>query len=177
MIKLFKKEKEMLLTVYDWLSPQVTSIETEFGCGYCSCYVPDIVGVVFDMAEVAKLKRQRPIARSRTRQLIAEKRIPKLFHSDLIAVELKLKNFVEAYFQAKIYQSFGFKTYIAMPEPVYRKLPAIRVKVMMYDGIGFITVGEQCKVRIEAKPSLTFNLEDEIQIVDRLICRYRGKVK
>ncbi len=103
----FKKENEMLPIVMDWLRPQVTSIETELECGFTGRYIPDIVAITFDKEAVSRLKRQTPMQRQRIRKLINENRIPKKYHTDMIAVELKLRNFVEAYFQAKIYAHYA----------------------------------------------------------------------
>lgn len=170
---MFAKEKEMLKVVSDWLKPQVTAMETELYCGFAGEYVPDIVGITFDMQKVSQLKRQNPMPRSRIRKLLAENRTPQIYHTDLIAIELKLSRFVDAYFQAKMYAHFGFRAYIAMPNPVYFKLSTIRKKVLENDGIGFIGVGEKCTELLKARRAVNFSLEDEIQIADRLICRYR----
>lgn len=175
--RMFTKEKEMLEIVKDWLRPQVTAMETELYCGFAGEYVPDIVGITFDMKKVSQLKRQNPMPRSRIRKLLAENRIPPTYHTDLVAVELKLRNFVEAYFQAKMYTHYGFRAYIAMPHPVYFKLSTIRRTVLENDGIGFVEVGEKCKEILKARPATCFSLEDEIQIADRLICRFRGRPK
>ncbi len=173
-LRYFAKEKDMLETVQDWLRPQVTSMETELGCGYAACYIPDLVGIKFEMAKVVNLKRQNPMSRCRIKDLIKVNRVPEMFYSDLVAVELKLRNFVQAFFQAKKYAYFGFRSYIAMPEPFfYNKLDRIRREVMEQDGIGFLQVGEECKEMIKARPAVHFSIEDKIQISDRMICKFR----
>ena len=169
----FEKEKDMLEIVESWLSPQVTHYEKELGCGYCSCNVPDIVGIKLDAEKLLEFKRKKPMDRSYIRKMINENRVPLIYHMDLIAIELKLRNFVEAFFQAKMYAYFGFRSYIAMPKGVYANLPAIRIKVMRQDGIGFIAVDHKCTVILEAQKAIVFSLEEEIQIADRLICGYK----
>lgn len=170
------REKDMLKMVQDWLRPQVTAMETELYCGFAGKYVPDIVGITFDIEKVAQLKRQKPMGRGRIKKLLQENRPPQTYHTDLIAVELKLKRFIDAYFQAKMYAHFGFRAYIAMPEAVYFNLLPIRKRVLENEGIGFLSIGEKCKEILEAKSPIVFNREDEIQIADRLICRFRKAV-
>lgn len=171
----FDKEKEMLPIVMAWLRPQVTAVETELWCGYTGEYVPDIVGITFDKEKVSKLKRRTPRARGEIRKIIERGGVPQVCHTDMVAIELKLNNFVEAYFQAKTYQSFGFRSYIAMPKGSFVKLKAIRHHVVRHDGIGLLEVSDKCTVLLAARPALTFSIEEEAQISERLICRFRGK--
>jgi hypothetical protein len=168
----FAKEKDMLPIVMEWLSPQVTFVETELWCGYAGEYVPDIVGIVLDLQKVSNRKRTSPRSRGEIRKIIESFDVPQVCHTDMVAVELKLSNFVEAYFQAKMYQSFGFRSYIAMPEGSFAKLKMIRYRVLQHDGIGLIEVSGKCKELLAARPSLSFSIEEEAQISERLICRY-----
>ena len=168
----FAKEKEMLPIVMNWLRPQVTFAETELWCGYAGEYVPDIVGIALDLQKVAKRKRKSPRSRREIRKIIESFDVPQVCHTDMIAIELKLSNFIEAYFQAKMYQSFGFRSYIAMPEGSFIKLNPIRRLVLQHDGIGFIEVGDKCKELLVGRPSLSFSIEEEAQISERLICRF-----
>ncbi len=169
----FLKEKEMLPIVIDWLRPQVTAIETELWCGYAGEYVPDIVGITFDKGKIADYKRRTPRSRGEIRKIIERGDVPQVCHTDMIAIELKLTNFIEAYFQAKTYQSFGFRSYIAMPKGAFVGLKPIRYHVVRNDGIGLIEVSDKCTVLLAANPALVFNIEEEAQISERLIARFR----
>lgn len=172
---MFAKEKEMTEVVKEWLRPQVTAMETELYCGFAGKYVPDIVGICFDREKVSTIKRQNPMARGRIRKLLKEKRMPLTYHTDMIAIELKLTRFTQAFFQAAIYSHFGFRPYIAMPEPRYFNLSGLQTEVLRNMGIGFLSVNKKgCDEYIKAKKSVNVSLEDEIQIADRLICRFKG---
>jgi len=173
---LFAKERDMLEIVQDWLRPQVTYMETELYCGFAGEYVPDIVGVCFDVGEVSRLKRRNPLARGRIRKLLADNRPPTKYHTDLIAVELKLNRFAQAFFQAIVYSNFGFRAYIAMPEYAYFNLTGIKHEALEIAGIGFLDVGkDSCTERVKAKNPVVVSVEDEYQIADRLMCRFRGR--
>ncbi len=167
----FSKEKEMLPIVIDWLRPQVTAVETELWCGYAGEYVPDIVGITINVKKALARKRQTPRSRGEIRKIIESFDVPQVCHTDMIAIELKLKNFIEAYFQAKMYQSFGFRSYIAMPKGSFVNLKPIRYSAVQRDGIGLLEVSEECTELLVAKPALTFSIEEEAQISERLICR------
>ncbi len=60
-----------------------------------------------------------------------------------------------------------------MPEGTYHNLKAIRRQVLMNDGIGFIEVGEECKVWLPAEVPVVISVEDEIQIAERMLWRFR----
>lgn len=172
---LIRYEKDMTPIVERWLSLTVDVIRTEVYCGFAGEYVPDIVGAVFDREKLKSLKRKNPMPRGRIKKLIAEGRPPAMYHRDLVAIELKLKNFPQAYFQAKMYQWFGMRTYIAMPKKVCVSLRPIRMEVLRIDGIGLLSVDEDgCHQLIHARKAKSTSLENEIQIAERLIPRKDG---
>jgi len=172
----FAKEHDMLFTVQEWLKERSDFTATELACGFHGQFVPDIVGIICNVNAVRDLSRRTPRSRSDIRKTIGQGDRPEIYHSDLFAIELKLRNFPEAYFQAKTYSQFGFRTYIAMPEGVYDGLPHIRREVMKYDEIGFIEVGETCRVRIEAVRRRGYSIEEEAQISERLIMRFKKEL-
>ncbi len=168
----FDKEKDMVEIVQDWLRPQVTHMQTELWCGFAGKYVPDIVGISFDVEKVLQLKRQTALPRGRIRKLLAGGYVPTVYHTDLVAIELKLTRFTQAFFQAAIYSHFGFRSYIAMPEPGYFNIPGIQQEVLENMGIGFLSVSKKgCKEYKKATKPIVVSLEDEIQIAERLIFR------
>lgn len=171
-MKHFSKEIEMRPLVMDWLGGIVEHVETELYCGYAGEYVPDVVGVSFDRTALSNIKRKAPMSRSRIREAI-DKGSARTYHTKLIAIELKLSRFVEAYFQARIYQSFGFKTYIAMPEGKYWAMSRLRQKILKWDGVGFLEVGEKVKVLLEAKEPANFAIEEIWQITERLAMNFK----
>ena len=69
----FALEEEMLPIVKKWLRPQVTSMETELGCGYCGVWIPDIVGICFDLDKVSKLVSKGPTSGRQIKRLIKER--------------------------------------------------------------------------------------------------------
>lgn len=173
---MFAKEKDMIEIVKDWLRPQVTAMETELYCGFAGEFVPDVVGICFDVKKASQSKRITPLARGRVRKLLAENRVPQTYHTDLIAIELKLTRFTQAFFQAIVYRSFGFRTYIAMPDRVYFNLKKTQRKAICAAGVGFLSVAKDaCVVMAEAKSPVTFDLDEEILIADRLICRFKSE--
>lgn len=171
-MRFFSKEIEMRPAVMDWLGGIVEHVETELYCGYAGEYVPDVVGISFDHAALANSKRKTPMTRSRIKELLGKGSL-ETYHTDIIAVELKLDRFVEAYFQARKYQSYGFKTYIAMTEGKYWSLKSIRTEILKRDGVGFLEVGEQVKVMLEAKEPTDFSLEEIWQITERLAMNFK----
>lgn len=169
------KEKDMTEIVKDWLRPQVTAMETEVYCGFAGEYVPDIVGIKFDVEKVSQLNRRKPLPRCRIRKLLAEGQPPTKYHTDLVAVELKLTRFAQAFFQAVVYSNFGFRVYIAMPEYAYFNLSGVKMKAMRIAGIGFLDVGKDgCEERLKAKKPGVVSIEEEFQIAERLISGYRA---
>lgn len=173
----FAKEKDMLKTVEAWLYERTDFIAAEFGCGYCNRYVADIVGMACDVNAVRRMKRTAPMGRGRIKKLLANGGMYLNNIKNLIAVELKLDNFPQAYFQAKMYSQFGFRSYIAMPRGTWDRVGHIRREVMKNDGLGFIEVGEKCEVQIEAKHRVLYSVEDKIQISERLIMRFKESMK
>ena len=164
----FSKEKDMTEIVRLWLLSQCDIAETELGCGFCGEYIPDLVGASFDPEKIKLIKRYNPMSRARIRKLIEDGRAPERFHTDLVGVELKLRNFPEAYFQAKMYQSFGMRSFIGMPKEALSCLKSIRVSVLRMDGIGLLSVTtDECKVVLKAR-KVKSNYEEEYQITERL---------
>lgn len=172
----FRKEKKMLAAVRAWVYERTDFTATEFGCGYCNRYVADVVGMHCDVNAVRSMKRSTPMGRVRIKQMLANGGMYLNNIKDLIAVELKLNNFPQAYFQAKMYSQFGFRSYIAMPGGTWDRAGHIRREVMKNDGLGFIEVGEKCEVQLEAKPRVLYSVEDKIQISERLIMRFKKEL-
>lgn len=167
---MFNKEKDMTKIVQNWLRPQVTHMETELWCGFAGKYIPDIVGISFDVEKVSQLKRRTPLPRSRIRKLLTGGYIPTIYHTDLVAIELKLTRFTQAFFQAAMYSHFGFRAYIAMPTSSYFNIPGIQREVLENMGIGVLSVSKRgCKEYIKASKPIVVNIEDEIQIAERLM--------
>jgi hypothetical protein len=178
----FSKEKEMLLAVQDWLSPQITIAVEEFRCGFQGLFTPDIVGIKCDSLEIQGIERSTPKSRGEIRRLIGQGELFEMYAHDLIAVELKLNNFPEAYFQAKMYSWYGFRSYIAMPDEVFSGMKHIRKEVMRNDGIGFLSVSDShgvghIEVEIKATPRTRYSLEEKVQIVERLIMKCKQMMK
>lgn len=165
----FSLEKEMTPIVETWLEDFFHVVHRELKCGYVGRYTPDLVAANFDHLRLKMRKRTTPMPRRRIEKLIGGNRTPPIYHTDLVAVELKLKNFPQAYFQAKIYQSYGMRSYIAMPIKVAVNLDWIRREVMRYDGIGLIGVSDKCKVLDVAVMPVKFELLEQIQIAERMI--------
>ena len=174
----FDREQEMLIPIQLWLRQYANRIDVEFGCGFQNQFIPDVVGIAVDMIKVQDIKRTTPRSRGQIRKLIGQGELFEKYDYDLIAIELKLRNFVEAYFQAKMYAWFGFRSYIAMPEGVYNNLPHIRKEVLRNEGLGFLEVGEKgvVDVRLEAKHRVRYSIEDKVQIVERLIMRLKKEL-
>lgn len=165
---MFSRENEMTPIVESWLRSECDVVETELACGFGGEYIPDLVGASFDAEKIKKIKRYNPISRTRIRKLIEAGRAPERFHTDLIAIELKLKNFPEAYFQAKMYQSFGMRAFIGMPYEAACSIKKIRCHVLRMDGIGLLGVSQdKCKVVLRAR-RMKSDYEEEIQITERL---------
>ncbi len=165
---MFFKEKDMTNIVIDWLSPQFDVVVTELGCGYCSEFIPDIVAASFDEAKIKKITRYTPYSRGSIQHRIDIGKPFELFHTDLVAVELKLKNFAQAYFQAKMYQMHGMRTYIAMPEDVIMSISSRRFIVAKNDGIGLIKVlKDKCHITLEAQ-EVKENYVEQLQITERI---------
>lgn len=165
----FLLEKDMKPIVKKWLTERFQIIREEFRCGYVGKYVPDLVAINFNLAELGTRRRNTPMPRRRIEKQISLGKTPKVYHTNLVAVELKLKNFPQAYFQAKIYNSYGMRTYIAMPIKVAINIDRIRREVLQNDGIGLIGVSDKCKVFEEATKPSVYKLLEEIQIAERLI--------
>lgn len=177
----FAKEKEMLMAVQNWLAPQITMAVEEFRCGFQGLFTPDIVGIKCDAPEIQGIERSTPKSRGEIRRLIGQGELFEMYAYDLIAVELKLSNFAEAYFQAKMYSWYGFRSYIAMPQEVFSGMKHIRKEVMRNDGIGFLSVSERfgvghVDVEIKARPRIRYSLEEKVQIVERLIMKFKQQI-
>ncbi len=173
----FTKEKQMLPVVEAWLDERTDFMAAEFGCGFQSRFIPDIVGIVCDANAVRDLTRRTPRSRGDIRRIIGAGEVPEMYHSDMIAVELKMSNFPQAYFQAKMYSQFGFCSYIAMPVGTWDSVGHIRREVLKIDGLGFIEVGDGCAVRAEARRPRYYSIEEEAQISERLIMRFKKQLE
>ena len=172
---MFALEKDMTPIVAEWLEGQFDIVQPELKCGYVGRYAPDFVAANFDMQKLKSRKRTTAMPRRRIEKSILSLELPVKCHTDLVAVELKLKNFPQAYFQAKICNSYGMRTYIAMPLIVAANQDIIRKEVMEFDGIGLIGVSDKIKVLIEARRSAVSSVLEEIQIIERLIPKIKLK--